>query len=102
MVLEYVPLGTLDSLDLSLEQSVTVLCQGLSALADLHGREIPIVHRDIKPSNILLQSRDPPYIKFTDFGLSKVSNSLQTLCGTPKYLVPEVYRREKHTPAVDI
>ncbi|KAH9212571.1 kinase-like domain-containing protein [Leptodontidium sp. 2 PMI_412] len=102
LVLEYVPFGTLEGLELSLEQSMTVLCQGLSALADLHGRKIPIVHRDIKPGNILLQSRDPPFIKFTDFGLSKASDSLKTFCGTRLYLAPEVYQRKKYTPAVDI
>ena len=81
---------------------MTVLCQGLSALVDLHGRKIPIVHRDIKPGNILLQSRDPLYIKFTDFGLSRASNNLKTFCGTKMYLAPEVYERRKYTPAVDI
>ena len=81
---------------------MTVLCQGLSALADLHGREVPIVHRDIKPANILLQSRDPLHIKLADFGLSRASNDLTTLCGTPRYLAPEVYKKRSYTPAVDI
>lgn len=79
-----------------------VLCQGLSALADLHEREVPIVHRDIKPANILIKSLDPLYIKFTDFGLSKASNDLKTFCGTRSYLAPEVYRKKSYTPAVDI
>lgn len=82
---------------------MTILCQGLSALADLHGREVPIVHRDIKPANILLQSVDPLYIKLTDFGLSRASNDLTTFCGTRLYLAPEVYKkRRSYTPAVDI
>jgi serine/threonine protein kinase len=102
LVLEYIPLGSLEGLELSLEESMTVLCQGLSALADLHGREVPIVHRDIKPANILLQSRDPLHIKLTDFGLSKESNDLTTLCGTLRYLAPEVYWKGSYTPAVDI
>lgn len=73
-----------------------------SALTDLHGREVPIVHRDIKPGNILLQSADPLYIKITDFGLSRASNDLTTVCGTPLYLAPEVYTETSYTPAVDI
>lgn len=102
LVLEYVPCGSLEGLELSLEESMTVLCQGLSALTDLHGREVPIVHRDIKPGNILLQSADPLHIKLTDFGLSRASNDLTTLCGTPLYLAPEVYTKTSYTPAVDI
>ena len=102
LVLEYVPFGSLEGLELSLEESMTVLCQGLSALADLHGREVPIVHRDIKPGNILLQSVDPLHIKLTDFGLLRASNDLTTLCGTPLYLAPEVFKKRSYTPAVDI
>ncbi|KAF8857852.1 kinase-like protein [Acephala macrosclerotiorum] len=102
LVLEYVPCGNLEGLELSLEESMMVLYQGLSALVDLHGREIPIVHRDIKPGNILLQSIDPLHIKLTDFGLSKASDDLTTLCGTPLYLAPEVYKKRSYTPAVDI
>ena len=60
------------------------------------------MHRDIKPANILLQSRDPLHIKLTDFGLSRASDDLTTLCGTPLYLAPEVYKKGSYTPAVDI
>lgn len=102
LILEYVPSGTLKGQELSLEESMTVLCQGLSALADLHEREVPIVHRDIKPANILVKSFNPLYIKFTDFGLSKASNDLKTFCGTRCYIAPEVYGKQLYTPAVDI
>ena len=48
----------------------------------------------IQPENILLASDgEETLIKVTDFGLSKFvgENSLmQTLCGTPSYLAPEV------------
>ena len=83
-------------------ECVTILCQGLSALVDLHEREEPIVHRDIKPGNILVQSRVPLSIKFTDFGLSRVSKDLTTFCGTALYLAPKVYTKESYTPVVDI
>ena len=56
---------------------MAVLCRGLSALQDLHGRKDPIVHRDIKPANILLQCRDPLYIKLADFGLSRAQGNLK-------------------------
>ena len=81
---------------------MTVLCQGLSALKDLHGRKDPIVHRDIKPANILLQCRNPLYIKLADFGLSRAQVDLTTMCGTPIYLAPEVWGGKKYTPVVDI
>jgi serine/threonine protein kinase len=103
LILEYVPLGSLeDQTNMSDEECVTILCQGLSALVDLHGREEPIVHRDIKPGNILVHSRDPLHIKLSDFGLSRVSNDLTTFCGTALYLAPEVYTKQSYTPVVDV
>jgi serine/threonine protein kinase len=103
LILEYVPFGSLeDQKTISDEDCVTILCQGLSALVDLHGREEPIVHRDIKPGNILIHSPDPLHIKLTDFGLSRVSKDLTTFCGTALYLAPEVYTKDSYTPAVDI
>ncbi|RDL34580.1 uncharacterized protein BP5553_07708 [Venustampulla echinocandica] len=102
LVLEYIPFGSLEGMELSLDESTAVLSQGLSALVDLHGRQVPIVHRDIKPGNILLQSLDPFHIKLTDFGVSKASGDLSTFCGTRCYLAPEVYNKTRYTSAVDI
>jgi serine/threonine protein kinase len=31
------------------------------------------------------------YVKFADFGLSKAATLLQSFCGTPTYLAPEIY-----------
>lgn len=81
---------------------MTVLCQGLPALHDLHGRKEPIVHRNIKLANILLQCRDPLCIKLANFGLSRAQADLATMCGTPIYLAPEVWRGRKYTSVVDI
>ncbi|KAG4437683.1 hypothetical protein IFR05_006845 [Cadophora sp. M221] len=102
LVLEYVPCGSLEGLSLTIEESMMVLYQGLSALQNLHGRKDPIVHRDIKPANILLKCRDPLYIKLADFGLSRAQVDFTTICGTPIYLAPEVWRGKKYTPVVDI
>ncbi|KAK3903844.1 CAMK family protein kinase [Staphylotrichum tortipilum] len=107
LVLEYVPLGTLedqhDKNPISVEEAFDVLCQGTSALRYLHEREVPIAHRDIKPSNILVQSRLPLHIKLSDFGLSRANPSyLRTYCGTPRYTAPEIFARENYDAGVDI
>jgi serine/threonine protein kinase len=47
----------------------------------------------LKPENVLCTSADSDDIKISDFGLSRVvgeQSFMQTLCGTPLYLAPEV------------
>ncbi|KJZ68024.1 hypothetical protein HIM_12583 [Hirsutella minnesotensis 3608] len=114
--LEYIPGGSLDDQEsISEDEALSILCQCLSALTYLHGQEPPIVHRDIKPGNILVQHRFPGdiSIKFGDFGLSRDSCELSTICGSLQYLAPEIYLRRQYinsggrermsyTPAVDI
>lgn len=43
------------------------------------------------------------YLKLADFGFAKQVNKSRTysLCGTPEYTAPEVYRRSGHGTAVD-
>ncbi|KAJ8598221.1 hypothetical protein CTAYLR_005529 [Chrysophaeum taylorii] len=75
----------------------------LDALAYLHHRNI--VHRDLKPENLLLKS---PYndfdIKLADFGFAKQVNgkSLDTQCGTPGYVAPEILKGTKYGSEVDM
>ncbi|KAK3114101.1 hypothetical protein LTR53_007919 [Teratosphaeriaceae sp. CCFEE 6253] len=96
LVMEYVPLGNLEDQHrrhkISEDEAIIVLQQVLSALFFLHEQSPPIVHRDIKPGNLLVQSRKPMHIKLGDFGLSKASEDLTTLCGSPVYLPPELAR----------
>ena len=65
------------------------------ALEYLHSNNM--LYRDLKPENILICSDG--YIKLTDFGLSKLLNRYsslsQTLCGTPKYIAPEIISSKK-------
>ena len=60
------------------------------ALGYLH--QIGVVFRDLKPENILLDEQG--HLHLTDFGLSKTVESsedrMQTFCGTPYYLAPEI------------
>ena len=62
------------------------------ALAYMHANDI--CHRDLKPENILYASpADDAAIKLADFGLAKVVSEkaiMQTACGTPGYVAPEI------------
>ena len=76
---------------LSEERARPLFLQMCSAVAYLH--ENGIVHRDLKPENILLSNEKATQIKITDFGVSRCveeSSVMQTLCGTPQFLAPEV------------
>ena len=111
------PCGSLeDQENISADECLSILWQGLCALTYLHSHEPPIVHRDIKPGNILVQHRFPGddiFVKFGDFGLSRDSCDLSTVCGSQHYLAPEIYcrwqyinsggkERTSYTPAVDV
>jgi len=55
-----------------------------------------ITHRDLKPENILIQSPGSERVMIADFGLSKnvgQSSLMQTVCGTPIYLAPEILQQ---------
>ncbi len=112
--LEYIHGGSLeDKGDIPVNECVRMLCQCLSALVYLHERK-GIVHRDIKPANILVEYLDTGNIyKFADFGLSRESPDPTTICGSLRYLAPEVFKeidrrnadhrkKRSYTPAVDI
>ena len=80
---------------LSHKTTVFYAAQIVLALEYLHSHNM--IYRDLKPENILICSDG--YIKLTDFGLSKLLNRYtslsQTLCGTPKYIAPEVISSKK-------
>jgi serine/threonine protein kinase len=63
-----------------------------------------IIHRDIKPKNLLLKSNNTE-IKIADFGLAKIHTSLNridTICGSPLYMAPEVLSEKSYNHTVDI
>lgn len=75
------------------ERDAAVLVKKLvTALDYLHNKNI--VHRDLKPENLLLKSPEQDTeVKLADFGLSKVLGQevmMQTACGTPGYVAPEI------------
>lgn len=66
--------------------------QIMSAIRHCH-KEKNVIHRDLKPENILFDGHNN--IKIADFGLSEkfIPNvKLNTHCGTPEYMAPEVFQ----------
>ena len=101
VAMEYLPFGSLaDQSGITIEETVQLLDQGLSALGHIHSHDM--AHRDIKPENILLFSKQPFRIKLADFGLAQDVSALATQCGTPRYAAPEIWQGTRYTPAVDI
>jgi len=76
----------------------------IEALAYLHSKDI--VHRDLKPENLLLKSKEEfSEIKLADFGLSKIMGQevmMQTACGTPGSVAPEVLQATGYGMEVDM
>jgi calcium/calmodulin-dependent protein kinase I len=76
----------------------------VSAVQYLHSKGI--VHRDLKPENLLLKSnQDVTDVCIADFGLSKIvgqSTMMQTACGTPSYVAPEVLNATGYGEEVDV
>jgi calcium/calmodulin-dependent protein kinase I len=79
-----------------------IMRQVYSALKYLHSRGI--VHRDLKLENLLLVRENALDIKIADFGLSRIysGKKLQTACGTPFYVAPEIVLAEGYGPEVDM
>jgi serine/threonine protein kinase len=84
-------------------QARRVFYQLITVLDYLH-REKHVVHRDLKAENVLLDSHNN--IRVVDFGLSRAFTKdnpfLQTTCGSPGYVAPEIIREEPYTAAADI
>lgn len=79
-----------------------IMRQVFSALEYLHG--IGIVHRDLKLENMLLNDKNNLEVKVADFGLSKLysGQALQTACGTPFYVAPDILLGTGYGPEVDM
>ncbi|WP_405796666.1 phosphate ABC transporter substrate-binding protein PstS [Streptomyces sp. NBC_01506] len=85
------------------EWSVCALGAGLAeALQAIHAAGL--VHRDLKPSNVLLASDGPRVI---DFGIAweagaDALTSTDLVVGTPGFMAPEQFTRERVGPAADV
>jgi calcium/calmodulin-dependent protein kinase (CaM kinase) II/calcium/calmodulin-dependent protein kinase I len=77
-----------------------VLLQTMQAMHSLH-----LVHRDLKPENLLLLNTfDDANIKVCDFGFAKhvPPEGLQTRCGTPAFVAPEILVGGRYKEQVDM
>ncbi|KAF9436226.1 hypothetical protein BGZ76_004514 [Entomortierella beljakovae] len=64
-----------------------------------------IVHRDLKPENILVMDKEALTVKISDFGMAKMIGEhvfVNTICGTPSYVAPEIIRNAGYGKAVDM
>ena len=62
-----------------------------------------IIHRDLKPQNILIS--DTGNIKLTDFGFARYFDKdimIQTICGSPLYMAPEIIKNKKYDHKSDL
>ncbi|XP_077148720.1 microtubule-associated serine/threonine-protein kinase 4-like [Ranitomeya variabilis] len=121
MVMEYVEGGDCQALldtrgPLSVPLARLYFAEAVVAVEYLHS--YGVVHRDLKPGNLLITSTG--HIKVTDFGTAKLGVMIpknnnykpsaeeisrefrdHEVCGTPRYVAPEVIRREGYGRPVD-
>lgn len=82
----------------------TYFIETAKGLRYLH-EEANVIHRDIKIDNIMFNSNNS--VKIIDFGLSVKFNPTKNekftkVCGSPKYVPPEMFFGEEYDDAIDI
>ena len=74
------------------------ISQGIKYLLDRK-----IIHRDLKPQNILVSATGT--LKITDFGFARYFDNdilIQTICGSPMYMAPEIMKNKKYDHKSDL
>jgi serine/threonine-protein kinase len=97
IAMEYLAGGTLRSLldeqvRVSVEQTLALGQELLTALAFAHSQTPPVIHGDIKPENVLLSGDTPPHAYLSDFGVAQLAceiTGMASAAGTIFYMPPE-------------
>ena len=105
LVFDYYPLGDLAKFlnkrclkEIYAQNYIRQLSKGLKYLY-----QNSIIHRDLKPQNILVT--ETYNIKITDFGFARYFDSdimIQTMCGSPIYMAPEIMKHKKYNNKSDL
>ena len=101
----------LESGPMPLSVTVEILLQLSDAVEAAH--EKGVIHRDLKPDNLfVVETRDRPFVKVLDFGLSKLADADVTLprsrsrsgvgVGTAGYMSPEQARGKSVDGSTDV
>lgn len=107
--MEYVPGRSLQQLirdegPLPAERALELATMVADGLAAAH--RAGIVHRDVKPDNVMVTRGG--VAKIGDFGLARrvvkagEESLANTLCGTPGYMAPELFKGVSASPASDV
>ena len=87
---------------LQLKERLEIFLKVCDALAYAHNRNM--IHRDLKPENIMLGRFGAVYV--LDWGISEsVAENRKirsSVCGTPRYMAPEVLNRQPYGKTADI
>lgn len=104
LVMEYLPGGSLATVELplSLRRLRRILLETCAALSHVHG--LGLLHRDIKPHNLFVTATGRT--KLGDFGAATLQELGMTqtegLMGTLAYLAPELARGDRPSSQVDV
>jgi len=87
------------------EKDARDLCKILLEAVD-YMHQNNIAHRDLKPQNLLLRSKENhAEVKIADFGFAKkvhTPKSLNSRCGTPSYVAPEILKNQPYDQSCDM
>ena len=87
---------------IQLKERLEIFLKVCDALAYAHNRHV--IHRDLKPENIMLGRFGAVYV--LDWGISETveeDKEIQSaVCGTPRYMAPEVLNRQFYGKRADI
>ena len=79
-----------------------IMCMDIArAMMYLH-HKAGIIQRDLKSENLLIH--EDFHVKLGDFGLSRTlrPGQMETFCGTPTHVAPEIVRQEDYTDKADV